>query len=77
MSLAYSRMSQFDKSISCLLEAIPMLQKLGEREEEVRALNLAGTNHFFYSRLDQALDYYNRSMNLAVEIGYEPLVGGI
>lgn len=77
MSMAYSRMSQCDMSITSLLEAIPMLQKVRDREEEVRALNLAGTNYFFYSRLDQALDYYNKSMSLATEIGYEPLIGGI
>lgn len=74
MSMAYSRMSQCDMSITSLFEAIPLLQKTGEKEDEVKALNLIGINYFFYSRLDQALEYYNRSMNLAIEIGDETFI---
>ncbi|MFT9498190.1 tetratricopeptide repeat-containing diguanylate cyclase [Anaerosolibacter sp.] len=73
MSYANRSLSNYDGCMINALDAMAIFRELGDQEGEMRALNLIGINYFYFSRYEQALEYFGESLRFAQEIQNEEL----
>ena len=77
MSYANRSLSNYDVCMVKALDALGMFRELGDQEGEMRALNLVGINYFYFSRYEQALEYFAAGLRLAQEISHDELQASI
>ncbi|WP_170932758.1 diguanylate cyclase [Desulfosporosinus sp. FKB] len=62
---AHKGLSNNTKCIKNMLVAVQLFEHLGHLQGKMRALNLLGTNYFYFGAYELSLEYYNESLGLA------------
>jgi tetratricopeptide (TPR) repeat protein len=68
LGLAYTRISQIDKSLACHKKALALRRELGDRPGEAHSLNRVGLAHLRRRCLDAAAEHFREAIALFEEL---------